>query len=310
MVDMEISPKAKPMSAWSAGSRGRERCAWQPACVQLSVRAKAASNDGLVDPTHVAMPIRPVAMQELQVPVADIKRMTEQERFAYYLLGHMFNELMCLQKLVAYALPKHEDVRDAVRQPEMGQALFLFRLACGKLWEVRAAINQREVSETLRQRVFVAIKDGADRLKAVNKAIESTPWLSKMRNRIGFHFPTFADWQGLIAPDDGWVPDRIFLGRMTGNTFYAGSDAIAQSWMFGLHGAADLRDAIDPMLVQMIDLLRLVNSFLEDVVGAFVADVVLSGAVLPTEVGEILAPDFVEVSLPFWTAMPAESGSS
>jgi len=256
------------------------------------------------------MSSRQVAMHELLVPVADVKRLSDRERFTYYLLAHMFNELLCLQKLIAFALPKHDDVRQAVRQPEMGQALFLFRLACGKLWEVRATINQIEVSETLRKRVFATMQDGPSRLKEVNKAIEDTPWLSKMRNRIGFHYPSFTDWQPLITPNDEWVPDSIFLGEMTGNSFYAGADAIAQSWMFGLHGTADLKEAVEPMMDQMIGLLRLVNSFLEDIVSTLVADVVLTNPAQATKVGEVLAPDFEEVQLPFWTAMPVATESS
>lgn len=245
-------------------------------------------------------------MRELVVPVDDIRRLTDRERFTYYVMGHIFNELLCLQKLIAFALPKHDDTREAIRQPEMGQALFLFRLACSKIWEARTTINQSvEISATLRQRVLAKMKGGPERLREVNKAIGAAPWLSKMRNGIGFHFPTFADWQGLIIPDDSWAPDSIYLGEMTGNTFYAGSDTIAHVWMFGLHGTPDLREAVEPMIEQMINLLRLVNSFLEDAMGVLVTDVVLTDPQQPLNIGEAMAPDFAGVAIPFWTAMPS-----
>ena len=76
---------------------------------------------------------RSVEMYALIVPLDAIKKLSEEQRFAYYLLGHMFNEVMCLQKLVGFALPKHDDVRPARQRPELGQAMFLFRLACGKI---------------------------------------------------------------------------------------------------------------------------------------------------------------------------------
>ncbi len=47
---------------------------------------------------------RSVEMYALGVPLDAIKKLSNEQRFAYYLLGHIFNELMCLQKLVAFAL--------------------------------------------------------------------------------------------------------------------------------------------------------------------------------------------------------------
>jgi hypothetical protein len=41
-------------------------------------------------------------MHALSVPLTAIKKLSDEQRFAYYLLGHIFNELMCLQKLVGF----------------------------------------------------------------------------------------------------------------------------------------------------------------------------------------------------------------
>lgn len=248
---------------------------------------------------------RPVEMRELRVPLADIKRLSEQERFTYYLLGHMFNELISLQKIVAFAVPKHDDIRPARLQPEMGQLLLLFRLACGKLWEAHDAINKRaEVSETLRQRVFPKRTNGGASLQALNKAFGAAPWLSKMRNRMGFHFPSFSDWQPLLLPDDSWEPDSIYMSEMKGNTFYASSESIAQVWMFGLLRKEDVKEAVEPMIEQMIDLLTHMTDFLEAAIGDLVSEVVLTGHAKAPVVGKVLASEFEKVSLPFWTAMP------
>lgn len=58
---------------------------------------------------------RSVGMYALNVPLDFIKKLSDEQRFVYYLLGHIFNELMCLQKLVSFALPKHDDRRPARR---------------------------------------------------------------------------------------------------------------------------------------------------------------------------------------------------
>jgi hypothetical protein len=52
------------------------------------------------------MTSRSVDMYELRVPLDAVKRLSDEDRFSYYLLGHIFNELMSLQKIVGFALPK------------------------------------------------------------------------------------------------------------------------------------------------------------------------------------------------------------
>ena len=41
---------------------------------------------------------RGVEMYTLSVPLDAIKKLSDEQRFAYYLLGHIFNELICLKK--------------------------------------------------------------------------------------------------------------------------------------------------------------------------------------------------------------------
>ena len=82
------------------------------------------------------------------------------------------------------------------------------------------------------------------------------------------------------------------------------ADTLAQAWMFEQYGASDPRSAVDPLIGEMIDLLRIMNAFLEDALGAFVAHIILDGKAKLKSEGKVLAPDFRKVSIPFWTAMP------
>ncbi len=256
------------------------------------------------------MTFRSVEMYELTVPLDTIKRLTDEQRFAYYLLGHTFNELMCLQKLVAYSLPKHDDRRAARLRPELGQAMFLFRVASAKIWEAsRAVRDNKELASALRDDVLPRMPEGKERLKELNAAINGAKWLSPLRNGMGFHFPTFERWRTHVVPDESWVDDLVFLGERSGNTYYDAADTVAQAWMFEQFGAQDLRAAVDPMIEQMIDLLRVMNSFLEDALGTFIAEVIMDRPSKPTLVGKVLAPEFGRVSIPFWTAMPPRQES-
>ena len=59
------------------------------------------------------------------------------------------------------------------------------------------------------------------------------------------------------------------------------------------------------MIEEMIRLLRLMNSFLEDALGTFIAEVIMERPSVPHLIGKVLAPKFDRVSIPFWTSMPA-----
>lgn len=250
---------------------------------------------------------RSVEMYALTVPLEAVKKLSDEQRFAYYMLGHMFNELMCLQKLVSFSLPKHDDRRPARLRPELGQAMFLFRLASGKIWEASKAIRERkQLAKTLVRDVLPRMPDGKQRLKDLNTAINAAQWLSPLRNGIGFHFPTFEHWSSHIIPDESWVDDTVFFSSQSGNTYYDAADTVAQAFMFQQYGVTNLKEAVDPLIGQMIDLLGSTNSFLEDALGIFISEVILDGSVTREPAGKVLAPEFKNVSTPFWTAMPAK----
>lgn len=248
---------------------------------------------------------RAVEIHEVRIPIAAVKRLSAEDRYSYYLLGHMFNELMALQKLVGFALPKHDDQRHARLRPELAQAMFLFRLSSSKIWEASLAMTSKELSRTLQSLILPKLKNGTKRLKALNAAVSSAPWLSDLRNGLGFHFPAFSQWKSFTTPDEDWVDDLIFMGERSGNVFYDAADSVAQHWMFRQYGSVDVKSAVDPLVNEMISLLKTFNSFLEDVLHVFVVDVL--GATLHRTVGKVLAPAHQRVSIPFWTSMDPAS---
>jgi hypothetical protein len=244
-------------------------------------------------------------MYEISIPLEAVKRLSDEDRFSYYLLGHIFNELMSLQKIVGFSLPKHQDTRAARVKPEQAQAMLLFRLASAKIWEAIQAIRQsKQLATTLRRVVLPRMPDGMTRLKNLNASVNAAAWLSPLRNGMGFHFPTFDHWKAHITPDESWVDDRVYLGEQSGNTFYDAADSIGQSWMFSQYGTPNVREAVDPLIDQMIQLLGEMNGFLEEVLGTFIGQVILDGQVQRRHVGKVLSPQYDRVTIPFWTAMP------
>lgn len=250
------------------------------------------------------MPSRTVEMWDVPIPLSAIARLSEEQRFTYYLLGHMFNELNCLQKMIGFAMPKHDDRRLARLRPELAQVFFLFRIACSKMWEGKLSLDAKEVGMTLRDFIFPQMEKGPERWKELQAAINAAPWLKAMRNGMGFHFPKFQEWRTFTTPTESWVDDHMYLCETTGNTFYDAADTITQVWMLGQYDLknSDPEAVVDPLVIEMIDLLRLMNSFLEDVLGVFIGEIILKGKGERALSGKVLAPDFAHASLPFWTS--------
>jgi hypothetical protein len=251
---------------------------------------------------------RAVDIYEIRIPLDAVKKLSVEDRFSYYLLGHIFNELMSLQKIVGFALPKHDDSRPARVRPEHAQAMLFFRIASGKIWEASQTIrSNKQLASTLKNLVLPKMLDGPTRLKTMNAAINAAPWLSPLRNGMGFHFPTFKDWESHVIPDATWEDDYLFIGSQSGNTFYDAADMVAQSWMFSQYGLDNIREAVDPLIRQMIDLLGKMNTFIEDVLGVFISEIILDGKAQKEHVGKVLSPQHDRVFLPFWTSMPSEN---
>lgn len=170
------------------------------------------------------------------------------------------------------------------------------------------SINQtKEVVRTLREDVMPHLPDGTKRLKSLNVAVNDAAWLSPLRNGMGFHFPTFELCSSHFVPDESWVDDIVFLGDKSGNTYCDASDSVAQAWMFQQYGAKSPETAVDPLINKMIDLLKIMNSFVEDALVTFIVMVILDGPAKTQPAGKVLAPEFESVSIPFWTVMPSKS---
>jgi hypothetical protein len=258
----------------------------------------------------IQMTSRSVKIFEIRIPVEKIALLSNQDRYTYYMLGHMFNELMCLQKLIGFSMPKHTDYRPARIRPELSQTMFLFRIACSKIWEAMIKLRRDEMNKPLVQVIFPKMDSGAQRWKELNEAVKSAAWLKGLRDGVGFHFPTYKDWTPFITPTAAWVDDVIFVGDKTGNTFYDASDNLVQSWMFGLTGDENIELTVNPMINQMIDLLRIMTGFLEEAIGTFISEVVLEPNDTCNPIGKVVAPEHERVTIPFWTAMKSPVATS
>lgn len=245
------------------------------------------------------MTSRSISISEIRIPIERVAALTPHQRYSYYLLGHVFNEMMSLQKIIGFAIPKHDDIRPARRNAEIAQLFFLFRLAASKIYEFQAAVNKKEVKVALDELVFAKTPQLRDLLRNFNKAVSGAAWLSRMRNGMGFHYPEFSDWETYTTPDDTWVDDLVYVGRESGNTFYDASASIAMHWMFDKYRNFEPATSVNRLADELIDLIKQINSFAETMVGTMITNLIPDGDA--NFVGKIIAPEHDKVSLPYWT---------
>jgi hypothetical protein len=242
---------------------------------------------------------RSVKIFELRVPLKRVSALLSHQRYAYYLLGQIYNEMMALQKIIGFAIPKHGDIRPARRNAEIAQVFFLFRMAASKIYEAKDAINGKEVHDTLNELVFSHSPNLRDALKALNKAINGASWLKRMRNGMGFHYPKFCDWEAYTTPDSNWVDDVVYMGEQSGNTFFDSSATVTMHWMFDKYRGYEAVESVDLLVNEMIDLIKQINEFSNTMAAEIIAK--LASGEKPELVGTVIAPEHNTVSLPYWT---------
>lgn len=230
--------------------------------------------------------------------------MTDEDRYSYYLLSHMFNELMCLQKLIVFTMPRHDEDWDFRRRPELAQSALLFRLALSKIYEVKDELAKNsQIKKTFDSLIFPQWMEGRSSQQELFEKLDAASWLGKLRNKVGFHFPTFSQLTPFIQPNDDWDDDLIYMSEASGNVFYDSANAVVMHWMFSMYGKENSADAIDPMIREMIDIIGCVTSYLENSLGFLIARSMLTDRNVREPCGTVDSQRFDEVHIPFWTTM-------
>jgi len=242
-----------------------------------------------------------IRVKTLTIRAHDVLALKEDERYAYYMLGHMFNEMMFLQKLLHFATPVHEDRRPLRIEPEIAQTLFLIGVVAGKVWEIKLAFDEQRMSQVLRESFWPLLDDGSKSWARINRKIQKATWLKDVRNGHSFHYPSAKDWNSMMRPTGGWTDDKIYVGEISGNTFYQGSAVTAHTWMFGGVDQANPQSAVTRTVDQSIDFLTELNNLLEELLGKFITARLMTDESEPKEIDKVIAPDFTAVKLPFWT---------
>ncbi|MGF6648548.1 hypothetical protein [Paraburkholderia sp. GAS82] len=188
----------------------------------------------------------------------------EETRYAVLLLGHIFNEVMTLQKLAIVSIPHPSDPETPEKIGRVSRALFLSRMLSGKVHEAKERINKPEINTFLRERCYPHMPDGkGERLKRTfNKMIGDCKWLAAARNEHAMHYPSLIDLRPAMEQMKASSTSYVFYrNRVAGNYLYQTSAEVAihayhmeseDEWAEAVRKMTDTVNALSAALVEFI----------------------------------------------------------
>jgi hypothetical protein len=241
-----------------------------------------------------------VKLHRLKLSFAKLRSLPPEELYAFALAGHVFNELMMLQKMVLTSAPP-QDSHPFVQDAGVGKTVFVLRLLVGKTEEAMKSLSKKAVIDILKAKFF-APKDGlTERWDAAVLRYAGMPWLNTIRNQRAFHYMTQGQWQPHFTDellDDAYV----IVGATHGNTFFHWNEMAAALPLLKLVDADDpLVMGLSRMLEETAELLSDLGTCLAEGMQHYMRDVLTGDSALGPE-ESIAAVSLKEVVTPYFHA--------
>jgi hypothetical protein len=260
---------------------------------------------------------RPIDVFGYRIPVTAIASLSSSQRWTYYILGLMANELGCILRLVSHSLDPHDDNRRYRHIPDMIQTTMLLRIASAKVAEARLALATKDFKDAFESLVLPHMENGAERRKEINKAFEAAPWLGNLRNEISFHYPEPAKWEALTTPTDEWEDDHVYFGNDPINHFFDASEVITQAWTIQHSGKykshpstqAESETRYFKFIDDSISLTTLLHNFFVDSAMALIEGHLLRGNQSPEYLGRVPGSSLESIKIPTWVFSASASSS-
>lgn len=189
---------------------------------------------------------------------------SEETRYVVLLLGHIFNEVMTLQKLAIVSIPHPSDPETPEKIGRVSRTLFITRMLSGKLHEAKERINNPEMNSFLRERCYPHMPGGeGEKLKRkFNKMAGDCKWLSDARNAHAMHYPSPNDFRPAMEQMKASDHSYVFLrDRVAGNYLYQTSAEVAvqayhmesdDEWTEAVRKMTDTVNELSAALVEFI----------------------------------------------------------
>lgn len=195
----------------------------------------------------------PIAdLHRLDIDSSKLKALSPRERYVFGLTGHVFNEIMTLQKLVIASRPS-PDAHPFEQEGAVGNAVLFLKLLVGKTHEAMARLTRHSVAHILREKYFSGVEeipDLQDRWDAAVARYEALTWIPKVRNTASFHYMSAGQWLDLT--NDALCDDvHVIVGKRYAQTFFHWQDVLAALPMLRKVDEGEPMNGLGVMLEEM-----------------------------------------------------------
>jgi hypothetical protein len=159
-------------------------------------------------------------VQRLDLSATALRALSPHQRYVFALVGHVFNELLLLQKWVHISRRPPGDPGPQ-EDAAVGITMFLIRLLSSKVYEAlhEDALTKQSVADVLRTDYFGRVEGLNEKWGDVLSQHEKLEWLGWIRNKGGFHYMSSGQWTPHLADSicDGAY---IYTGKRHGDTYF------------------------------------------------------------------------------------------
>lgn len=199
---------------------------------------------------------------------AKLRALSKDQRYVFALLGHVFNELMLLQKLATITRPLpsaewHE--KDAAA----GTMMQVQKMLMGKVHEAMELLRKVSIAEVLKRDYFPLLPGLEEHWTETVRHHDSMTWLRTVRNSAAFHYMTSGQWSPHLT-DEMCDDAHIIVGGSYGGTFYHWHEAVANYPILRLTNEKDPFAGLAHMVDEMISLTGELTDFLAHAVQRYI----------------------------------------
>lgn len=165
-----------------------------------------------------SQPSKVAVVHKWSLSASKLKALPDTDRYVFVLVGHIYNELMALQKMLLIAKPPL-DAPDAVKDAGVGLSMLMLKTLLGKTFEALETLKGTKVSDRLKTQYFHNPKH----LKHWEEALDRfarADWLQTLRNQHSFHYMSEGQWRETLVDDRLFDGAYVILDSTHGNTFY------------------------------------------------------------------------------------------
>ena len=195
----------------------------------------------------------------------------EGERSLFFLLGHVQNDIMLLNRLFyATAHTDHPSNDKLSRRFGTAQALLLGKLITSKLhggWEVLQKLYFK--NSTSKEYEDILPSEGKEALSFLKKYFGKQNIISNVRNDFGFHYPVNKISAALteLSESEELV---LYLAKNGPNSLYYACDLIPNHEMVRSIGGHDLQKSYDRLISETAECAAHFNVFVQNYMIAFI----------------------------------------